>query len=285
MKKQTIQKIVAVLVPTALFLGVMAPAFADNLTATAGVTTSVAGTSVTAGTSTTATTKADKQAATEAKITSKSEAAVQARVADLNAILARINAMVNVSATVKASIAASIQTTITNLNTLEAKLATDTTPATMAADAKSVIDTTRVYMLVLPQARILAAADRAQTISQMITALSVKLQTPIAAAQAAGKDMTAITAAQADISAKVADANVQASAAISAVSGLVPDNGVAATATANTAAIKGARGDLLAAEKDLKAAQADSKSIIAALKSFNLSASTSTSTTTSAGAQ
>ncbi len=257
MKTHTKQKIAAVLVPTALFMGLIAPAFAED-----------AGTAPVSPTIKT-TMRADREAVIKDKALAKSATEIKKREDDLNALLARINAMTKVSAGEKAAIATSIQNTISMLEALKAKIALDTDPATIKADMQSIANSTRVYLLVAPQARILAAADRVGTVADMITAMNAKLQTRITTLSATGADMSAITAAQSDITTKLADAKTQAAAAVSAVAGLVPDAGDQAKLQANQAALKTARAALVVAEKDLKDAQKDVKTIISALKTMN----------------
>jgi len=262
MKKQTIQKIAAVIVPTALFLSFMAPAFAQNSTATA----------------TPATPASTKALNREKLLLTRSGTAIDKRVADLTKLESTLGAMVNVDASTKASLSASIQSTISTLSALKTKIASDADVATMQADVKSIASGTRVYMLVVPQSRILAAADRASTVADMILAMNSQLATRISAAPA-GTNTSTITGAQADMLAKTSDAKTQAQAAITAVSGLTPDNGDTTKAAANTSALKTGRMDVQAAQKDLQAARADMKTIMSALKITTNTAPAATSAT------
>lgn len=254
MKIQTTQKIAAVLVPTALFLGMISPALAEDsrtVTGEGNVKSSV----ISAG---------KKDAAV-----TRSSAEIKKREDDLSELLQRISEMKNVSAETKATITASVQKTITDLNTLKSKIESDTDKTELQKDLKSIANSTRVYMLVAPQARIAAAADRIGTVADMITAMNAKLQVRIDAAKTAGKDVTAIAPLQADITAKIADAKTQAAAAIAAIAGLTPDNGDTAKLQANQAALKVARTAISAGEKDLNAAQKDIKKITQVLKSVH----------------
>ena len=273
MKTNTAQKIAAVLIPAALVLGLGATAFAD--TVSVGTSASV-GTAAT-GTSLSAKATARLQAREQSAVT-KSQSEISTRVSALNAIAARINGMTHVNAATKASVSASVQATIASLTALETKIASDSA-ADLKTDMLSITQGTRVYMLLLPQLRILAAGDRAQTVADMFTSLDTKIQTRITTATTAGDNVSAVVTAEGDMTAKVADANVQASAAISAVSGLTPDNGNQTVINSNDTAIKTARADLKVSETDLKAAQADLKTITADLKAFgDVSASASAST-------
>jgi len=273
MKKNSVQKIASILVPTALFLGLVAPALAENLTGSASVGIDASG----AGTSLRLKGDAKGEASMSTAVAHATEA-ITARIKDLTALAARVNAMVRVNSATKASISASIQTTISQLTALQAKISADTDMAVLRTDIAQITGGTRVYMLVAPQARILAASDRVGVIGNMITAVNAKLGARISAAVAAGKDVTAITTAQADMTAKIADANVQAQAAITAVANLTPDNGDKTKMQANDAALKQARADLSLAEKDLRAAQKDIKAVIMTLRGFKLEAGANTKT-------
>jgi hypothetical protein len=98
------------------------------------------------------------------------------------------------------------------------------------------------------------------------TALTAKLQARITAAQAAGSDVSAATTALADFSAKLADAKNQADAAVAETANLSVDNGDKSVLAANNAALKDARAKLVLAEKALKAAEADARTIAKVLK-------------------
>ena len=249
-------------------------AFAGSALAT-DVTVGAAGTA-TGGTS--SVTVGAKLGANDSKLRDKSKSEITKRVDDLNTLTARIDSMTHVSASTKAMLNASMQSNITALTNLENKIGDDTDSTTLKTDVGSITKAYRIYQLVAPQTRILAAADRASTIGNMITALDVKFQTRIAAATAAGRDTTSILSAETDMKAKIADASVQANAAIAYVSNLSPDNGDATVLASNTTALTKARADLRVAMSDLTTAQKDIKTIVSTLKGFNLDTSTTATT-------
>ena len=137
-----------------------------------------------------------------------------------------------------------------------------------------------MFALVLPQGRIAAAADRAVTITGMMSTLGSKLQARIQAASTAGNNVTAVTAALTDMGSKISDAQTQAQAAVSVTAALTPDNGVASVMASNTAALKTGQADIKTAVSDLTAARKDIATIVNDLKAFPVSASASASTTT-----
>ncbi len=246
--------------------------FASAQQASLGVTASTAtaivpvSASANASVSTTVSAGTGKDVAARlAKVISRGDTAITARLTALANLNTRIAAMKNVSADEKTAFASQIQASTSGLTTLKAKLDADTDATAAAADAKTITGSYRIYALIIPQGYIAASADRVQTIAAMLTAISAKLQTRITANQASGKDVTAMQASLSDMNAKIADVNVQAQAAQAGIASLTPDQGNATLLASNTAALKAARADIKTATQDLQAARADAKSIIKAL--------------------
>ena len=195
----------------------------------------------------------------------RSSAEIETRINALTALKTRLNAMNRVSASAKSSLSSSLDSTMMSLSALKARIAADAS-ADVRTDLRTITEGTRVYRLVIPQTLILAAADRAIVIADMFTAFDAKITARIAEATKAGVDVSAMTSAQADMTAKVADAKLQAQAAITAVSNLSADNGDQAKLQANLTALKTGRTALAAAKADLVAAQKDMRTIINALR-------------------
>jgi len=159
---------------------------------------------------------------------------------------------------------------------------------------QSITKAYRVYALVIPQTQILAAADRVNTIITSLTTLSAKLQSRLSAAQSNGTTVgmagtVAVSFASlqsdlTDLNAKTVDAQKQATAAVAAVSTLVPDNGNITVAASNTTTLKTGRGDIETAQKDIATADKDVHTIVAALEGVHASPITSTTTSISASA-
>ncbi len=200
------------------------------------------------------------------QIKARADAEITRRVVSLTELNTRLQAMTHIDAATKATLSSSLASEIATMNNLKATIDASTDLATIKIDAQSISQAYRVYMLVIPQARVLAASDRVSTVADMMTALSVKLQTRISEAGTAGANVTSMTASLSDMNAKIADAKVQAAASASVVANLTPDNGDNAKMQANEAALRQARASLARANADLKAAHADEKSIIAGLK-------------------
>jgi hypothetical protein len=230
-----------------------AAAFAQTTNVTAGVSTSVvtASTSAHVRTGTTGTTAI-----------ARADAEITRRITNLTSASVRIGQLKNVSSTDKASLQTSITTQISEMTALKAKIDSDTDAATLKADITSITSDYRIYMLVIPQARIAAATDRAQTIVADMQAMAPQLQARITADQTAGGNVAAAQAAYSDMQTKVSDANIQAAAALNETVSLTPDQGNAS----NTAAIKDAASKIKTVVSDLKAARTDISTIMNAVK-------------------
>lgn len=219
-------------------------------------------------------------AATETKAKDRGNKEIDRRVSALNDLNTRVQAMQRVSDTFKQSINAAISAQITDLTALRAKIDADTDSATLKADLQSITDGYRIFALVLPQGRIVAAADRVATIVNMMGTLGSKLQARVQAAGAAGNDTAAANALLVDMSTKLNDAQTQAQAAITVSATLQPDGGDKTKMAANLAALKQSRADIAAAQKDLADARKDAGQIVAALAKFNANANASSTTQT-----
>jgi len=188
---------------------------------------------------------------------------IDRRVAALNKLNNRVGEMVKVSASEKASLSSSIQAQISILNALKIKIDADTDATVLTTDIKSITSSYRIFLLVIPQGAIIAAADRVETVADLMTTLSAKLQTRIAATSTIDASATTLLA---DMNAKVSAAAASAVAAQNEVSALVPDNGNATVQASNKAALLDARAKIKVSVTDLEAARADAKNIIKLLK-------------------
>jgi len=197
---------------------------------------------------------------------SRADAEIERRINNLNSLASRINSMKLLSASEKTALQASINTQVTALTNLKAKIDAETVAANVKTDLQSITKDYRIYLLVLPQVRIAAAADRVETIISDVQTLAPKLQARITASQSAGKDVTSANSAYADMQAKIADANTQATAAVNETASLMPDQGNASVEASNKAALKDASAKLKTATADLKAARADIATILKVVK-------------------
>ena len=231
-----------------------------GLVLSSGVLTTYAETNSTSTTSTGTTTKQTERLQ---NIVTRANQEIIRRITSLNSLSTRVNAMAKLTSTEKQTLSATIQSQIQEMQALRSKIASDTSDLTnLKADVESITKAYRIYMLIVPQGTIEAAADRVLNLASSMQTLTVKLQTRVSALPATTANLSAIQSALADISAKLADANIQAEAAINGISGLTPDNGDKTKMQANNAALKDARTKLKVAQQDIVAARKDAGTII-----------------------
>lgn len=201
------------------------------------------------------------------------------RIDALNQLNTRIQAMTKLTTTEKATLDTSINTQVSTLTALKAKIDADSDITTLKTDVKSITESYRIFMLIIPQGRITVASDKLKSAAEVEAALAAKLTARIDADTAAGKDTAAEKKALADMQAKIADANIQADAAVALVANLSPDGGDKAKATANAQALKDARAKIKMGLKDIVSARDDARTIVKGL-AINASGSAAASTTT-----
>lgn len=216
----------------------------------------------------------------------RADTEITRRITALNALETRVNAMVKLSADEKSSLSTTIQAQVTVMNTLQGQIATaaatDST-SSLKLDIQSITKSYRIFALIIPQGAIEAAADRVLDVSSMLTTISGKLQTRISTLPA-GTDTTSLDASLSDMNTQIANANTLVNAAISEITNLQPDNGVASVMASNTATLKDARSKIVSAQQDLLTARKDAGAIVKALVSTDTSANTSASVSASTSA-
>ena len=213
-----------------------------------------------AGSASAATTAPKQTPASLSTLISQNDSLITKRIANLTAADTKIAGMDGIQSSVVSTIAATTQTEIQSLTALKAKIDADTTMAAVRKDQKSISS----FSPTVPQERSLAMSDRVSKIIANITALQAKLQTRITEAQSKGTDVTALQAAYADITAKLADASIQSQSVQTAL--ITP----VTTTTTTKSSAKGekkavtlaSRDGIQAANADLKAARTDIQTII-----------------------
>lgn len=203
------------------------------------------------------------QAQKIANLQTKGAAEIDRRVANLSAALEKLGASTKLSLADKASLTAQVQSELTGLASLKAKLAADTTLTAARADVASIVTEYRVYVLMLPKARLAAAADRFAIVEDKLTSLNAKLTAAVDQQKTAGKDVSALEA-------KLSDMKSQTAAATSATQGLVAKLIALQPTDYNTshAVLVTYRESLKTAQTDAVAARDDAKSVIDGLKAL-----------------
>lgn len=221
-------------------------------------------------------------------ITNRADQEIGRRIDALNALSTRMNAMVRLSTTDKNNLSFAIQSQIAAMNSLQTQIAADAATnntSSLKTAVQSITDSYRIFMLILPQGTIEAAADRALTIVGTMNDLATKFSARIQAAQSAGNNVTAAQTAFTDLNTKVSDAATQANAAVSEIATLAPDNGSSTIMVSNTVALKDARSKIQAAQQDFVVGRADAETIIKDLATFKVPVTASTTVTASTSAQ
>jgi hypothetical protein len=163
----------------------------------------------------------------------------------------------------KSSFVTQIQTEITNLQTLSAKVKSDTDPVVLKTDVQSIVKSYRVYLLFVPKIEIIAAADRMENVADQMSSLSAKLETRIDSAKSAGSDVSTLVTLLADMNAKISDSRVQGTNAINAVLPLTPDG-----YPANASTLQSARKMIQTGRLDLVTGRQDAEKILKGLRAI-----------------
>lgn len=202
---------------------------------------------------------------------------IDQRVKSLNNLTTRINNAKNLTTDEKNQFNSQVQTNITGLNDLKTKLAAETDINAAKADVQSIYTGFRIYAVFIPKTHMLLASDIGQKAIDRLNARVTKLQSRIADAQRAGKDVTAVNTMLSDMQAKLADAKKQRDDAVSKVTPLTP-----ASYPGSSAILQAARASFKTGTQDLKTAWQDDKNIRAALKAMGLPKASSASPSASA---
>lgn len=235
-----------------------------------------------AGTTTAPAAHSRETTARLANLKSRAGEELDRRSQNLERVLAAVPGIKNLSAGGVAAIQKTLQNNLAALAALKNKIDADADLAALRSDVEQITGSYRIYALVVPQLRIIVAADRAVTVVQKLRAFSALLAARVRAAESAGAAMGAAQANLADLDAKIADAEAAARAAVGAIGALQPDQSGTPPFGKNLAAFKDARAKIVAAHQALAAARADAGAVVAAVKGKSAAAPNAASTTPAA---
>jgi len=187
------------------------------------------------------------------------------RLTTLNTQASRVSSSKVLTASDKTALSNEISSTVSGLNSLKATIDADTTLATLRSDVTKIATEFRVYLLVVPQINLVAASDAVAAIQPHFATISTDLAARIAAAQTAGKDVTAAQAALDAMNAKVSAAAGLANGLPAKLLPLTPADYNAGTAGP---VLNSARSNLGQARLDLRAAVTDAETCRAALRAI-----------------
>lgn len=150
------------------------------------------------------------------------------------------------------------------MNTLRPQAQAATDAASLRTPCTSVVNDYRVYALVSPQVHLTRAADAAAHGISRLSDVDTKIDEAIAAAAAAGKDVTKVTADADAFTTAVAKVSTDISGMADSVSALTP-----ADYNADHGVLDAARAHAQDARTDVKAARTVGQTVRADLKALH----------------
>jgi hypothetical protein len=99
---------------------------------------------------------------------------IDQRIEAMNKLAARIAAMTRVSDAAKASIKATVDAQIASLTSLKTTIQSATDAIVLKEQAQTITKAYRIYMLVMPQLQIAAAADKIKATGELLTTMAGK---------------------------------------------------------------------------------------------------------------
>lgn len=219
-----------------------------------------------------ASTSTSVSAAAETRAKQHADQEIDRRIKNLTELSTHIGEMKRLSSADKASLSATISAQVTALEALKAQIDAETDLTALKTEIQSIAKEYRIYMLVLPQVRIAAAADKIQSATASLQAVGDKVKTRLDAYT--GANASTLQGLYTDMLAKIASANTSAQAAVTETATLKPDNGDATIAAANKTALDDARAKVKSATTDLKTAVADLHKVILGIKGTGSTSST-----------
>ena len=186
---------------------------------------------------------------------------INARLSELDALSTALGAAKQLSTAHRSTLTALVTNDKAGLTTLRTTVAGETTTAALKADAASMINDYRIFMLAGPQVRLTISGDLEAAAIVRLTPVVTTLTNDIAAAKKAGKDTTKAEADLSDLKAKLAAAGSSVAGMADTLLAVRPGP----DANAIEVSVSTARQAVRASRADLKAAMADAKDIRAQL--------------------
>ncbi len=219
-----------------LVTGAAAPAFAETTPTSAP---------------TTRTCSADRLGYVQARV----DAAVKKREATIDSLTRALAARTHVTDAHRATLTSTYGSDESGLRAVDAKVQADTTCGQAVTDGRTVVTDYRVYLLLVPQTHLVAAADTGTYAAGQLAAAEPKAQTAIDALTDPQQKATA-QATLDDMTSRVSSATASLSGVADGVLALTP-----ADIPAKESVIDGYRARVSAAHADLAKALADAKTL------------------------
>ncbi len=187
---------------------------------------------------------------------------ISRRMSTLGTLTTRISGSKVLTASDASALSGEVSSTGAGLTSLKATIDADTDLATLKTDVSKIATQFRVYLVVVPQVNLVAAADGVLSAQAKFTQINTNLAARIAKAKAAGKDTASAQASLDAMNSQVSSAVALATGLPAKLLSLTPEQYNAGTAGP---IIKDARSALGQARTDIKAAAADARACRTAL--------------------
>lgn len=175
-----------------------------------------------------ATGEGDTQQVVLEKARSAASAAITRRVLALRDLITAAKSITRLTDAERTTLTSQLQNQVNGLTTLNAKIQGDPDPATVRADASRIVTDYRVYVLTIPKARGIVAADIELNAADRLGKLADRLAMAIDQAGVKGKDTTAaqsgLTALQARLAAVTGSVTLLPAALLALVPAGYPAN-------------------------------------------------------------
>ncbi len=185
------------------------------------------------------------------------------RITTLNNLASRIAGSKTLTSADAAALSSEVAATRTGLNQQKVQIDAETSLDALKTEIRKIATDYRVYLLVVPQVNLVSGADAVQAAEPIFAKISANLTARIAAAKAAGKDITAAQASLDSMNARAAQAISLTQPLPAALLPLTPAQYNGGTAGP---VIRDARAKLVQARDLLRSARQDAKTCRDALK-------------------
>jgi hypothetical protein len=170
----------------------------------------------------------------------------------LSSLTSEVSKASDLTSSDKATLTTDLANETTGIDALAAKVPADTTWAELLADAKSMVQQYRVFVVMSPQVHETIAADTATAICAKLQAAEPQIEALINYEQSQGKNVTAAQTAYEGLVAQVSAAQSDVSGISAAVLGTSPSG-----YPGNASIFSNARSSLVQARTALKSARSD----------------------------
>jgi hypothetical protein len=206
----------------------------------------------------------DTATAEKQKITNLQERAnreIDRRVSSLGKLNSKINNITKISDEQKKSLTDEILKNQRDLMMLKNRIAKDAELATLKNDVKSIVDSYKIYGVLIPKINLMASINRTDTARMKLSQLVIKLENQIKALKDNGKDVSTMESSLAEMKTSLGDAETKISGLQEKIMAVTP-----ADYPGNKGVLTEGKNNLALAKKDIADARSDAGKIIEAMK-------------------